>query len=64
MSNATTNKKNKSGESTFQHLLFGIANESTLLEKCLVFSSDLFHRKKVDTATCIITAILGYNEHI
>lgn len=29
-----------------------------------VFSSlfsDLFHRKKLDTATCIITAILGYN---
>lgn len=31
----------------------------------LVFSSlfsDLFHRKKLNTATCIITAILGYNK--
>lgn len=40
------------------HFSIGIANvnESTLLEK--MFSVFLFHRKKLDTATCRITAIL------
>lgn len=56
----------KARESTLPLLFACIANVRVNIagEHILVFSSlfsDLFHRKKLDTVTCIITAILGYN---